>query len=251
MWRAGIFGGRIDCWHKDPGFPLAMGDPHDDALRIEAAVNAIEDETLDITGYDIGQGLGEHVDLRHVTAITRRDVRSWIVTFARSGKRPDLGEAPEFEQVVGANGKPEIWEKAQMPAGEGPDGTPWFTTFERRAAAVRAGTYPNGAFCKLHWLRTADDVAEDRARYALWHAALIELAEILRPVLQSISVSPLAARRRPWVEAEAVAAPVRPSLTSRTILVEKRRPVARRAPARRAEPVRIIPPSEWKPAGAA
>ncbi|MDV2986181.1 UNVERIFIED_CONTAM: hypothetical protein Q9R58_17840 [Methylobacteriaceae bacterium AG10] len=251
MWRAGVFGGRIDCWHKDPGFPLAMGEPHDDALRIEAAVNAIEDEALDITGYDIGHGLYEHVDLAFATAITRRDVRSWLVTYARTGKRPDLGDAPEFEPVLGANGKAEIWETARMPAGEGPDGTPWFTTFDRRTSAVRAGTYPDGAFCKLNWIRAAADVAEDRARYAVWHAALIELSEILRPVLQSISVTPPVAGSRPWIEPEAPPAPVRPNLAPRTILVEKRRPTARRAPARRAEPVRIIPPSEWKPAGAA
>ena len=251
MWRAGAFGGRIDCWNRDPGFPAAMGDPSPDALRIEAAVEALDDATLDIAPYDIGQGLGEHVDLRHVTSITRRDVRSWIVTYARNGKRPDLGEAPEFEPVRGANGKAEIWETVSLPAGEGPDGTPWFTTFDRRTTAVRAGTYPDGAFCKLQWVRAADDVAEDRARYALWHAGLALLAEILGPVLQTISVAPPSAVSRPWVEAEPAAPTVRPNLAARRVILDKRRPVARRAPSRRPEPVRMIPPSEWKPAGAA
>ncbi len=138
-----------------------------------------------------------------------------------------------------------------IPAGEGPDGTPWFTTFDRRTTAVRAGTYPDGAFCKLQWIRTPEDVAEDRARYALWHAGLAVLAEILSPVLQTISVTAPVAVSRPWVEPEPAAPPIRPNLAPRTILVEKRRPVARRAPARRPEAVRHIPPSEWKRPGAA
>ncbi|GAB6842138.1 hypothetical protein HNR00_004020 [Methylorubrum rhodinum] len=251
MWRAGAFGGRIDCWNRDPGFPLAMGDPSPDALRIEAAVEALDDATLDILPYDVGKGLGEHVDLRHVISITRRDVRSWIVTYARNGKRPDLGGPAEFEPVRGANGKAEIWETVSIPAGEGPDGTPWFTTFDRRTTSVRAGTYPDGAFCKLQWVRTADDIAEDRARYALWHAGLTLLAEILTPVLQTVAVAPPAAVTRPWIEAEPAPPTIRPNLARRTVALDRRRPVARRAPGRRPEPVRMSPPSEWKPAGAA
>src|ERR1044071_3550593 len=31
-------GTAVDGWTREPGFPLAMGEPHPDALRIEAAV---------------------------------------------------------------------------------------------------------------------------------------------------------------------------------------------------------------------
>lgn len=222
-----------------------MGDPHPDALRIEAAVDALDEEALDIAPYQIGEGLGEHVDLRYVTSITRRDVRSWIITFARNGKRPDFYEAAEFEPVRGANGKAVIWRTVQVPCGEGPDGTPWFMTHDEQTSPVRGGLYPEGAFCKLHWVRNAEDVAEDRAKWALWHAGLLVLAEILGPVLQEMSVTGPTLPMRPWVEPMPETPPVRPSLLSRRYSPDTRRPVALRQSPRSVDPGRSIPRSEW------
>ncbi|MEE7479130.1 hypothetical protein MHIMP23_23385 [Methylobacterium hispanicum] len=69
MWRGGIFGGRIDCWSREHGMPLALGDPHPDAILIEAeilgldaaikrATEAREPLQLNLDGYRIGYRLG-------------------------------------------------------------------------------------------------------------------------------------------------------------------------------------------------
>jgi hypothetical protein len=42
MWRYGLFGARINNWSREPGFPAAPGDPHPDALGIEARTLALK-----------------------------------------------------------------------------------------------------------------------------------------------------------------------------------------------------------------
>lgn len=73
MWANGLFT-RVDNWSREPGMPLAMGECHPDADRIEAAITALNPESLDLTPYRIGHGLGPGCDLDHVIAMVRRDV---------------------------------------------------------------------------------------------------------------------------------------------------------------------------------
>ena len=247
MWRAGVFGGRIDCWHREPGFPAAMGDPHADALRIEAAVDALDEDGIDITSYAIAAGMGEHVDLPHVVAMVRRDLRAWILTCAKRGNRPDLGGGPICEPGLSSNGKPTVWRTMQTPAGTDSQGQALFITSDV-AVVSRGDARDTGTFCKLFWSRTQDDVLEDRARYALWHAALVYLAADLADIVQDISVTAPAVAMKPWIEPEPV---VRHALANLAVprrqMLDARRPVARRAAGRRSEPVRRIDPRSWKP----
>src|SRR5213080_1009856 len=51
MFSLAALGGRVDNWSREPGFPAALGDPHPDALALEAALLAIRPEDLDISGF--------------------------------------------------------------------------------------------------------------------------------------------------------------------------------------------------------
>src|SRR4051794_30922091 len=42
MFRQVSLGGPIDNWHQEPGYPLAAGDPHPDAVVVFEAIKALE-----------------------------------------------------------------------------------------------------------------------------------------------------------------------------------------------------------------
>jgi hypothetical protein len=49
MFRLCAHGGPIDNWSREPGMPLALGEPHPDALAVAEAVKELRAEDLDIT----------------------------------------------------------------------------------------------------------------------------------------------------------------------------------------------------------
>lgn len=250
MWRGGVFGARIDNWSREPGMPLAMGDPHPDALVIEAAIYALTPADLDLDAYDIGRGLDPRCNLAMITERARRSAIAWIVTLAKRGGRPDYGTGPECEPAMGTRGQVTLWVTETREAGRGGDGTPWFTTHDATTTPVRAGTYRPGTFCKLMWTRDSNAVADDRAVYAAWHAALTILAARLK-TLTTITVRPPAAPATPWIEPP----PASTTLLSLvpvndTDLTPHRHTVARPR-TRPAAPVRRVDPATYPPLRAA
>ena len=207
--RAARLRGPADYGQTAPGFTGSRVDvsrriidqtpdgPHPDALAIEAALRMIDLERLIITGYPIGAGLAADVDLGPALDVARRDLMVTIVRAARRGQAPDHGAPPEFEPVIGKNGQPAVWHKVRLPAGEAADGTTLFTEHAATTRMARKAEDNTGKFCKLKWTRDAGDVAEDRARYALWHAALVYLASTLK--LASIRLTPPTAVPEPWI----------------------------------------------------
>jgi hypothetical protein len=272
MWAGGLFP-RVDNWNREPGLPAALGTCHPDAVRINDALLAIDPADLDLSGYLISYKLAEGFSPLAVMEAARERALVIVLTCARQGIRPDLGGGPEFEPATTENGKITIWQKVQTPAGEGPDGRPWFTTTEARVQTrgdKRGGTaYPTGSYCKLHWTRDGADVAESRARYAVWHAMLLLLEERLS--LASIKLKPMTAPARPWLdevdpeqerrviasekpwqdvaelhdeaptdgETPKVAAP-------RAVDLSSRRPAGRRRTGRLHSEVRRIPVEQWQ-----
>lgn len=258
MWRAGIFGSTIDCWSREPGMPPAMGDPHPDALVIEAQLTALSEILkrastndalcpLDLSPYPIQAEMRGKADLNVLIAAALHATPAWLVTCAIRGSVPDVGDGPMCEPATSDNGKVTIWLTVSREAGIGPDGEPWFVTADERTAPTRAGQYPTGAFCKLSWTRGGLEVVEEQLRYAFWHAALAYLVPALQ-FLDSIEILPPSAAIAPWIERpEQPAAPLPSLRPARQVNLKQRRPAGRRAPPPRNSPVRKIDPRDWTP----
>ena len=74
VWRMVAMGGRVDNWSREPGMPPAMGDPHPDAITIEAHLQVLSETLqkaaagsaicpLDLTPYPIHFNLRGKADL--------------------------------------------------------------------------------------------------------------------------------------------------------------------------------------------
>jgi len=255
MFKHAALGTRVDSWSKEPGMPLALGDVHPDAETIEAAIAAIDPQALDLDPYQIGHGLmpGDAVDpvltsvrrkhVDQIIAMVRHETKAWLVTCAKRGTRPDHGGPAESDSVRGTKGQVTLWLRVSTPAGTGPDGEPWFITTDQKTTPARAGVYRTGTFCKLNWPRDVDAVAEDRARYAIWHAALTLLASQLQD-LRSLLVTAPAAPATPWISE-----PPPPTVLQSLIPANDPGPAVRTAPlrwpSRAAAPVRHLDPATY------
>ena len=223
MWAGGLFT-RVDNWSRDPGMPIALGLPHADALAIERAILDLEDAIkaaeknrdplpLDLEPYQIGYGLGPHCQANRIAYDAVLQACGWLITYAVKGKLPDLGEHLHCEPAKSENGKITLWRTISTQCGEDAQGRPLFTTFDQ-ATVSKGDARDAGLFCKLKWVRGANDVAEDRARYAAWHAAETYLAgklaaakkTVIRdgkpvevPLLDLFTVQPPRAPATPWI----------------------------------------------------
>jgi hypothetical protein len=257
MWRAGVFGGPIDNWSREPGMPAALGDPHPDAITIEAHLQVLGETLqrasegsavcpLDLLDYPIQMELRGKADLGVMTSKAMHATPAWLMTSAIRGTCPDVGGGPECEPAKSENGKITLWRTIQTPCGTGPDGKPWFTTHDA-ASTSKGDDRDQGLFCKLAWTRTGCEVVEEQLRYAFWHAALVYLVPALQ-FLTSIEVVEPKAVAAPWLEpASEERVPLPNMRPVRHVDLSARRPVARRAPPRRNPPARKIDPRNWTP----
>ncbi|KAB1075441.1 hypothetical protein [Methylobacterium soli] len=242
MWGNGLFT-RVDNWSREPGMPLALGECHPDAEVIEAEIRNLDAEALDLAPYQIGHGLGPQCEVERISRLVRRDVIAWLITYAKKGGRPDLGEHVMCEPALSANGKVTVWRTVSTLCGTDLHGKPLFITSDK-VAVSKGDARDTGLFCKLHWTRNADDVAEDRARYAVWHAALAHLTERLSG-LSSVEVRAPIAPATPWISQ-----PTPPAALQRLIpandtdLPPARHPAQRPRP-RPASAVRHIDPATY------
>lgn len=250
MWRGGVFGARIDNWSREPGMPAALGDPHPDALVIERAIFALKAAPLDLSGYRIGYGLDPRTNVALITERALASVVGWIVTVAKQGRHPDYGTGPVCEASKGTRGQVTLWMTDTVEAGHGADGKPWFTTHDRATTPARAGTYRPGTFCKLYWSRDCNAVADDRAVYAAWHAALTHLAATITG-LTSITIRPPVAPATPWIEPPPAVTTLRAIASDDAADLTPHRHVVHRIRPRPAAPVRHIDPATYPPLRAA
>ncbi len=191
-------------WNDEPGFPPAMGEPHEDARAIAAAVTRLErfrGHTLAEPGLmpDLGfAGIDEAATLRHQMS----GMASLAICHANLGSRPDAALGPpEPMKITGANGAPVVQRL----------GPGWIRQDGRHVAvdaslpvackAIRGGErpiYPEGAFSPLEYLPDPADLVRERAIYLTWWLALDALARDLAGQLASIMVLPPSAPARPW-----------------------------------------------------
>lgn len=202
MWRAGAFGSRIDNWNSvDPGFPLAMGEPHPDAVLIINAVRGCDLEKLDLWGFLIPYGIGESFDQVGIMEKARRETVAVLTTCATRRCRPDVGDQIEVEAVRSITGQITVWVRETREY-EDAEGQPIHVPHDLPTKPLRKGVYPAGAFSKIRYSPSAATVALDRAKYAAWWAALEHITELLRVVgLATINITGPAAPQTPWIDA--------------------------------------------------
>ena len=258
VWRVVAMGGPVDNWSREPGMPLAMGDPHPDAITIEAHLQVLSETLqraaagsavcpLDLTPYPVQVELRGKASLDVLISTAMHATPSWLVTGAIRN-RPEVSGGIEVEPATSANGKITLWRTIHTPCGEGPDGKPWFTSHDEVATSKGDGR-DTGLFCKLNYTRTGVEVLEEQLRYAYWHAALVYLVPALQ-FLTSIEVLPPKAPIAPWVEPEGEERLPLPDLRpARIVSLKDRRPAGRRTVRRLASEVRRIDPATWVPPG--
>jgi hypothetical protein len=187
-------GTPIDACAREPGFPLALGNPHPDALKIEAAVARLSGADLVYTPAGYGAelaGLVPEYDCYGEAALQR--VAECVVIRAKLADRPHLGEAPTPSACTSpVNGKIAVRQLSPRP-----EAAPASTDLATKA--IRKDVYARSAYCGLQWSPDPKEVLRDRAEYLVWWLALAWLTGELQDLESRIIAGP-AAPRRPWPE---------------------------------------------------
>lgn len=209
MFAMAALGGRVENFSREPGFPLAMGDAHPDALIVEAAVLELSRFADHRFEGPLGllDGLLPGLDEHAAMAGAMSQIVELVRIKARLGARPTLPASPIPAAIIGRNGKVQVLIlRSEMRAGT--DGIMRPHLIEEPCGAKDRDRYPTGAYCALHW----DDpktILIERAQYAAYWAALDLLAHELAGKLASVGVLPPAAAQRPWTGEEDAAKPKR------------------------------------------
>lgn len=188
MFRLADLGTRVDDWSSgEPGFPLALGPAHPDALTVDSHVLALSDDRWDwkasrqaLLG-DFAALVDENDPSLSALVVGRPGL---VALHARMWTRPHWDRAPMFEPVIGRNGKPMV--KFLDDDGK--------TLIEGR----KGRHYGPMARCPLMWLPPPREIAYARIEYVAWHGALVELAEQLGSTLLEHDVLPPEAPAMPW-----------------------------------------------------
>lgn len=210
MFAMAQHGGRIENFTREPGFPAAMGEPHPDALIVEAAVLGLSRFAEHRFDGDLGLApdLPAGQDQQGPMARAMHQLVEVVRIRARLGARPTFAASPEPAALVDEKrGRPVVMiQRTTMKADA--EGRLRPHIVEERVGAEGKDRYPRGAYCVIEW----DDprsILIERAEYAAWWAGLDLLAHELSGKLTSIAVLPPAAAQRPWAGETDAAKPKR------------------------------------------
>ena len=203
MFAMGAFGTRVDYFHREPGFPSAMGAPHPDALLVEAAVERLAthaeqavDEQLDLAP-DFG-ALG--VDEGHAVRRALAMMPAMVARCAKLQKAPfwssDVVPRPIY---VGGNGRTLVVRREPQ-FSKALTGEEVEHEVIVQVTAEQKGSYAFGAYSPLQYEPDPQSVVDERAEYLVWWGALNALAADLADKLTTFSVRPPSARQRPWTD---------------------------------------------------
>ena len=163
-----------------PWLPAALGPPHLDALRLDAAVRSLEGGEIDcVANAEVlaGDLLVLFEATRPQTLVVYDNLDALIITHASMQTRPSWEEdAPVPTAIKNYNGTRAII-----------------------GQRYGGGRYEEGAYCPLVYEPSATAIVRSRATYAIWHSALCDLADQLEPVLSDHHALPPAATAEPWV----------------------------------------------------
>ena len=209
MFAMAALGGRVENFSREPGFPLAMGEAHPDALIVEAAVlnlSRFADHRFE-GPLGLLDSLPQDLDEHTAMAGAMSQIVELVRIKARLGARPTIAASPIPAAIVGKNGKPLVMVlRTEMRADD--SGTLRPHLVEQACGAEGKDRYPRGAYCPIH-LDDPKTILIERAQYAAYWAALDLLAHELKGKLASIGVLPPAAAQKPWTGEEDAAKPKR------------------------------------------
>lgn len=194
------YGTSIENWDRDPGYPVAMGAPHEDALTIDAAVQGLP-VSMPLNAWHMAAELApecyralSEADAPRLVSL-RLETRALVIRSARMGRTPDWTSGGfSIERTYARNGKIRV---------EGMD------------AGGRHG------FCPLEVLPDPRWLVIERAEYTVWWRALSILANDLANRLSSITVREPIAQARPWLVEPARKPAILPDLSNRWITTPK------------------------------
>lgn len=201
--------------------PPPAGEPHPDALAIQEAVARLE--VLPATHPALKFGI-EMMPISAANAMARAAANAcdlvWMCAWSREW--PPLSEydaetcrwrLPEPHRSRGPNGKVRILAPSVVrlygPRRRDARQEQWNETrhlpaepkrLAKGVRAIRAGLYPEGAYCEIVWSPRPVDILEERARWIAWRRAMDTLAKTLADRLPSMTVVPLEAPMAPWEE---------------------------------------------------
>ena len=178
--QALALGTRIDTSGAGSRYAAEIGGaPHADALAIAAEVGSLS-KAIEVDIEQSGKALlGDLAMLAGSTPMAPPTLneRTLVIDCADAGCRPAwrFGN-PQPRPLLGRNGKPVL--------------------IGQRFASAR---YSIGAVCPLSWEGpTIEQIALGRARYAVWHAALIKVAARLKGKLKEHDATGPSAPAQPW-----------------------------------------------------
>lgn len=197
----------------DPGHGAAQryshfGLPHPDAERIERAVGALEDTTVDWER-NLPSIAGSLVGLVTVNDFGRSPpqmARPTVSEWTEKSKRVRVHDVPRDVIMVATmrtkalvtmhairETRPDWQEEASMPRPvKAARGTHPMIVGQCRAKNF----YTTGSFCPIKWEPSPIEVIQSRGDYVVWHDSLIRLAATLE--LESFIPLPPSAPATPW-----------------------------------------------------
>lgn len=179
-WEKLIYlGTGVDNSHHDYQLPVALGAPHPDAFLVDHRVRSLPDR-IKVDWPGVREAMLGHLacwapEDDPLLCRMQAEPIALVMMHARMGTRPrwDVGPIRPL-RVIGKNGKPVV-------NGVSPG---------RR--------YADGARCPLRLEPPAAEIACARWEFAVWHAALVALANESWNLTSWIP-TPLRASVRPWV----------------------------------------------------
>ena len=197
QFRNADIGVRVD-FSREPGMPIGAGDPHPDALIVEAAVLELARYADHQFSGDLGLTTYLPAGLDDVGEMSRSmgQLVNLVQVFARLGHRPTFAKSPEPTAVVGKTGKVLAFRvRSEMRADR--NGIMRPHPVEQQVTSEGKDRYPTGAYCAIEW-DCPKAILRERADYAAWWAGLDLLAHELRGKLERVGVLDIAAPQRPW-----------------------------------------------------
>ena len=201
---------------REPGYPAALGEPHPDALAIEAAVKGLAAWAGHGFGPDDAGGLMHGMDYMDVDYMQAgveavASMPAIVAVHARAGTRPRWSwELPVPFPDRGGNGKARVlideifvekYDRKGLYYEPAPDEIPaGAVTYIQPVPCppIRAGVYREGAYSPLVYRPRPAHVVAERAEYAAWRMGLELLHQALEGRLATVAPLAPAAAWRPW-----------------------------------------------------
>lgn len=211
MFAMGAFGTRVDYYHREPGFPSAIGPPHPDALLVEAAVErlaAFADQEIDeipLLLPDFGEfGVDERQSVRRALGM----VVGLVVKCAKLDQSPFWSTSTSPGPLYSGNGRPMVVRLepifSKTLTGEEVEHETLVPV-----TAEHKNSYPFGAYSPLEYDPSPQSIADERAEHLVWWGALAGIASELEGKLSTIAVLSPGAAQRPWIDRRALGKPPR------------------------------------------